>query len=124
VPTPDGPVLQKLYAARDAGPGHWLRLLIERVARQKTPTTVAARWRTERELLSVWKEAGCDVPADLSDRYPHYVRGYVTLLELIDGRILGKVLLGERPSRERRDDLLRRFSAAWGRRHSTARSCT
>jgi len=120
VPTVDGPVLQKLYAARDAGPAHWFRLLIERIARQKTPTTAAARWRTERTLLAAWREAGCDVPEDVSPCHPAYVHGYVTLLEYVDGKILGKLLASEAPSRERRDDLLRRFSAAWGMRHGRA----
>ncbi len=120
VPTQDGVVLQKLYRARDAGPSHWARLFLERIARQKTPTTVEARWRTERMLLAAWRDAGCDVPADVSARYPAYVHDYVTLLEFIDGKILGKLLSSGAPARERRDDLLRRFSVAWGRRHARA----
>ena len=120
VPTPGGAVIQKLYAARDAGPSHWIRLLVERIVRQKTPTTVLARWRNERMLLAAWRDAGCDVPEDVSARYPHYVHGCVTLLEFIDGRVLGKVLSSQARKREKRDDLLRRFSAAWGRRHALA----
>ena len=120
VPTPDGVVLQKLYAARDAGPSHWMRLLVERIARQKTPTTVNARWRTERMLLATWRAAGCDVPEDRSARHPAYVHGTTTLLEFIDGKILGKLLASDTLTREQRDDLLHRFAAAWGRRHALA----
>ena len=38
-----------------------------------------------------------------------------------DGKILGRLLQSEVPERERRDDLLGRFSAAWGARRSTRR---
>ncbi len=95
VPTPDGgggEVLQKLYAPHDSGPGYWARLVLERIARAKTPTSVAARHRTERELLAAWREAGCDVPADLTDRYPALVHPRVTLLEYVRGPLLGRRL--------------------------------
>lgn len=120
VPTQDGPVLQKLYAPHSAGPGYWARLLAERLARQKTPTTVSARQRTERTLLAAWRDAGCDVPADLTDRHPSLVHPRVTLLEYVEGPLLGRLLSGGRLGRAARGDLLRRFAAAWGRRHGLA----
>ena len=120
VPTPAGTVLQKLYAPHDAGPRYWVRLLLERVVRAKTPTTVAARLATERDLLAVWREAGCDVPADLTARSPELAHQRVTLLEHVRGPLLGRLLAAGRLSRDERDDLLRRFAAAWGRRHGLA----
>lgn len=120
VPSPDGVILQKVYAPHSRGPGYWVRLVLERLARVKTPTTVAARQRTERELLRTWREAGCDVPEDVTDRHPSLVHPRVTLLEYIDGAILGRLLASGSPTRERRDDLLRRFAAAWGTRHGLA----
>jgi len=120
VPTPDGTVLQKLYAPHDAGPRYWVRLLLERVVRAKTPTTVAARLATERDLLAVWCAAGCDVPADLTTRLPGLAHPRVTVLEHVHGPLLGRLLASGRLSRDERDDLLRRFAAAWGRRHGLA----
>lgn len=123
-PTPDGAhggeVLQKLYAPHDSGLGYWVRLVLERLARAKTPTTVAARQRTERELLAAWRDAGCDVPADLTERYPSLVHPRVTLLEYVRGPLLLRRLSSGRLSRDERDDLLRRFAAGWGTRHGLA----
>ena len=118
--TADGTVIQKLYAPHDHGPRYWARLLLERLGARKTPTTVRARWRTERELLRVWRAAGCDVPQDLSERHPALVHGPVTILERVEGPLLGHVLGSGRLSEQERVDLLTRFAAAWGRRHRLA----
>ncbi len=120
VPAAGGSVLQKFYAPHASGPSYWARLVLERLARIKTPTTVASRQRTERELLRVWAESGCDVPADLTAVHPALVHPRVTLLEHVRGPLLGRLLAGGRPGREERDELLTRFAAAWGRRHGLA----
>ncbi len=120
VPSPRGGVLQKLYAPHSSGPGYWARLALERLARRKTPTTVAARHATERELLRLWRAAGCDVPAELSTELPQLAHPRVNVIEHVPGKLLGRLLADETLPRVERDALLARFAAAWGRRHALA----
>lgn len=117
VETPAGSALQKLYGSR-TGPlrDRW-RGLMSRVIRGATATTPRARLRTERETLALWAAAGIDVPADWTDRFPALAGEGVVLLEWIDGSPLDRVLAGTGIDR---DPLLRRWSAAWGKRHAVA----
>jgi hypothetical protein len=117
VETPAGPALQKRYGSR-AGPlrDAW-RGAMSRVIRGATATSPSARLRTERRTLALWAGEGIDVPADWTDRFPHLAGEGVVLLEWIDGEPLDRVVAAGGPGRAA---LLRRFAAAWGRRHGIA----
>jgi hypothetical protein len=117
VETPGGPALQKLYGSR-AGPlrDAW-RGLLSRVIRGATATSPAARLRTERATLALWRSEGLDVPGDWTDRYPSLAGEGVVLLEWIDGAPLDRVLAAGKVDRAA---LLGRWAGAWGRRHAVA----
>lgn len=117
VETPAGPALQKLYGSR-TGPlrDRW-RGLLSRIIRGATSTTPAARLRTERETLALWRDAGIDVPGDWTGRFPGLAGEGVVLLEWIEGTPLDRVLASGKGDRAA---LLRRWAGAWGRRHGIA----
>jgi hypothetical protein len=112
--------VQKLYR-RKAGPlrDAW-RGAMSRWIRGATGTSPAARWRTEGETLALWREAGVDVPRDLTAEHPALAGERVRVLEWIEGRPLTRLLAGGGLDRAARDALLARAGAAWGRRQALA----
>ncbi len=121
VDTPDGPVAQKLYLRRTRWPREELRALLTRLGGRKTSPRAAVRRETERALLRAWREAGVDVPRELSERHPELAGPRVLVLEWVEGPLLLALLkrkAGTPPAE--RDRLLRRFGADWRRRHETA----
>jgi hypothetical protein len=120
VETPAGPALQKYYASKAGSLRDAWRGALSLVIRGATGSSPAARRRTERETLALWRGAGIDVPADLTDRFPALAGEDVLLLEWIEGKPLDRVLAACGPDRAARDALLRRFAEAWGRRHRIA----
>lgn len=117
VETPGGPVLQKLYRSRTGPLRDAWRGFLSRLVRGATGTAPAARLRTERATLALWRDAGIDVPADWTDRFPGLAGEGVVLLEWIEGAPLDRVLAAGPPDRE---GLLRRWAGQWGRRHAIA----
>jgi hypothetical protein len=121
VDLPGGTVLQKVYGDKGGALAARLQAGIHALARVKSSPRARKRLETERALLRLWREAGIDVPADLTDRHPGLAsRGDTLVLEFVDGVELLYALDGGMPDRARRDALLRRFAAAWGRRHALA----
>ncbi len=121
VETAEGPVLQKLYADRGGFFRCRARDLLSRLRGGKTGTRAAARRATEARLLGLWRQAGCDVPADLSARHPGLAGDRALVLEFVPGRLLSDVLRDPGLPRGRRDELLGRFARGWCRRHRLAR---
>jgi hypothetical protein len=121
VETPQGPVLQKLYAERGGAVRSRVRELFSRLRGGKTGTRAAARRATEARLLALWREAGLDVPADLSARHPDLANERTLVLECVPGPLLSELLADRSRPRAERDALLARFARAWSRRHRLAR---
>ena len=121
VETPAGPVIQKFFRPRGGWPREPLKALFTGLMGRKTSPTAAGRHATERRLLSLWREAGLDVPAELSAEHPDQ-RGPATLvLEHVDGpTLLERVKRKAGLSRAERDPLLRRFGQQWRARHDLA----
>jgi len=121
VDTPDGPVAQKLYVRRTRWPREEVRALLTRLGGRKTSPRAAARRRTERALLTAWRAAGVDVPAELSATHPELAGPRVNVLEWVEGPLLLALLKRKADTTdEERDRLLRRFADGWRRRHDTA----
>lgn len=121
VESPGGPALQKLYCERTGAVAALVREILIAVARTKTSQRPRARRATERELLALWRERGFDVPRDRTDELPQFGAPDVALFEFVeDATPLWDLLADRRVARDARDDLLRRFAAAWGRRHAEA----
>ena len=120
VDTPRGRVLQKLYAERGGALRCRVRDLLARLRGGKSGTRAAARRATERRLLALWREAGCDVPRDLSDEHPELVNGRTLVLEFVEGPLLARALREAGADRARRDGLLEAFAATVRRRHDLA----
>jgi len=121
VETPHGPVLQKLYAERGSWLHAWGRELASRLRGGKTGTRAVSRRATEARLLALWREHGCDVPADLSARHPALANERTLVLEFIAGRRLSELLADAALPRPRRDALIGRFAADASARHARAR---
>jgi len=122
VATPGGTVLQKLYAERGGWLRAWGRELTTRLFGAKTSTRAAGRRATEARLLALWREAGLDVPADLSAAHPELVNVRTLVLEDVPGTLLSAALADPALPAARREELLRRFAAACRRRHDQALS--
>jgi len=120
VDTPRGRVLQKLYAERGGPLRSRLRDLLARLRGGKSGTRAAARRATERRLLALWRAAGLDVPADLSDEHPDLANARTLVLEYVEGPLLSHALRAAAGDRARRDALLTAFAAATRRRHDLA----
>ena len=120
VSVPGGTVLQKLYAER----GGWLTVRLRELGGVlrggKTSTRARARRATEARLLRLWRQAGLDVPADLSDRHPDLSNEDTLVIEDVPGPLLSSVLAEPGLGRERRDELLRRLARACRERHDLA----
>jgi hypothetical protein len=85
-----------------------------------TSSAADARWRTEGVLLALWREAGVDVPRDLTEAHRDLAGDRVRILEWIDGKPLTRLLAAGGLDRAARDALLVRAGAAWGGRHVAA----
>jgi hypothetical protein len=120
VATPQGTVLQKLYAERGGWAYAWRRELLTRLRGGKTSTRAAGRRATERRLLRLWREAGLDVPADLSEAHPDLANARTLVLEDVPGPLLSQVLSDAALPAGRRAELLRRFARQWCARHRLA----
>lgn len=122
VSTPEGTVLQKLYAERGGWLQAWGRELTTRLVGAKTSTRAAGRRATEARLLALWREAGLDVPADLSAAHPELVNERTLVLEDVPGTLLSEALADPALPAARREELLRRFAGACRARHDRALS--
>ena len=120
IDTPAGPAVQKLYRERR---GHLRGLctrVLERALRRKSSSAPRSRCETERRLLSLWAEAGIDVPAPIASGHSALHGGDQLLLEFVDGATLASLLAGAELRRLQRDELLTRFAATWCHRHRLA----
>ena len=122
VATPDGTVLQKLYAERGGWLRAWGRELTTRLMGAKTSTRAAGRRATEARLLALWRAAGLDVPANLSDRHPDLANERTLVLEDVSGPLLSQALADPALAGPPREALLARFAAACRARHDQALS--
>jgi hypothetical protein len=120
VETASGPVLQKLYAERGGWLHARLRELATRLRGGKTGTRAASRRATEARLLALWREHGCDVPANISTAYPELCNERTLVLEFVAGPLLGERLHDAALDEGARAALLSAFGATWGRRHRLA----
>lgn len=121
VETPDGPALQKLYCERTGAVAALVREFLIAAARSKTSQRPLARKATERRLLRLWRDHGFDVPRDRTDELPAFGGANVALFEFVDGATpLWDLLADRRLDEARRESVLRRFAAEWGRRHAEA----
>ena len=120
VATPRGSVLQKLYGERGGGLRPWLRELGSRLRGGKSSTLAAGRRATEARLLALWREAGLDVPAELSALHPDLASERTLVLEDVPGPLLSELLSDPGLPPERRQELLRRFARQWCARHRLA----
>jgi hypothetical protein len=120
VETPAGPVLQKFYRAKAGRLRDAWRGVMSRVVRGASGSSPDARCRVEGELLALWREAGVDVPRDLTAEHRHLAGPRVRILEWVEGVPLSDVLAAAGSDRRSRDALLRAAGAAWGRRHAAA----
>jgi hypothetical protein len=120
VDSPGGPVLQKLYAERGGWLHAWGRDVLSRLRGAKTGTRAAARRATEARLLGLWRQHGCDAPADLSAQHPDLASESVLVLEFVEGPLLSERLRDSMLAPAARAALLAAFGAAWGRRHRLA----
>jgi tRNA A-37 threonylcarbamoyl transferase component Bud32 len=120
VPDSQGALVQKLYAGRKDFLRRFFRNLGLLFFPLVSSATATGRWQTERSLLRTWREAGIDVPRDLTDEHPEFAGPRVTVMEYVEGEALGNVLRNLDQPREERDELLRRFAAMWGTRHGLA----
>jgi tRNA A-37 threonylcarbamoyl transferase component Bud32 len=86
----------------------------------KSSPRIEARFRTESQVLALWRREGFDVPElvplDLSDEIP----GPYLVMEWIPGAHLGKALRGPRLSADAKREAMARFGAACGARHARA----
>jgi hypothetical protein len=120
VETPQGPVLQKLYADRGSRLHAWGRDLATSLRGGKTGTRAAARRATEARLLALWRAHGCDVPADVSASHPELANERTLVLECVEGVLLSQLLADPALRRGRRDELIERFASGIGARHTRA----
>lgn len=120
--TPIGPAVQKVYRERDGRLRARVRSILSHVVARKTGVTAHERFVVERSMLHLWRDAGIDVPADLSERVGRPVRERTLLLEDVPGPTLHDVLCDPLTPPARRADLLARFAALWGARHALALS--
>ncbi len=116
----DVPVLVKVYSAPTWSPFQWARIVLEGIGRQKTSSRAGARWRTERDVLRVWSQAGFDVPADLTERHPVHPGRPYAVLERVHGRLLGMLLCSGKMGEADRLQAVGRYAAEMGRRHRLA----
>jgi hypothetical protein len=120
VETARGPVLQKLYAERGGWLRAWGRELFSRLRGAKTGTRAAARRATEARLLALWRQHGCDAPADVSAEHPDLAGPRTLVLEFVAGPLLSDRLRDTALAPAARAALLSAFGSAWGRRHRLA----
>lgn len=121
VDTPAGAFLQKLYFPRKGALREGLRAVGTRLLGAKTSPRAAVRRRTEERLLRHWRAVGCDVPAVVEPAAVGLCAGPGLLMELIEGPQLLELLRRRTATpRPQRDDLLRRYGAAWAARHRLA----
>ncbi|HZL99782.1 MAG TPA: hypothetical protein VFD43_05970 [Planctomycetota bacterium] len=120
VATPQGTVLQKFYGERGGWLHAWARELGTRLYGHKTSTRAAGRRATEARLLRLWREAGLDVPEDLSGAHPDLANERTLVLEDVPGPLLSSALADRALPDARREELLRRFGRQWCARHRLA----
>ncbi|HEX5010428.1 MAG TPA: hypothetical protein VFY71_08495 [Planctomycetota bacterium] len=120
VDTSRGTVLQKLYAERGDWLRAWGREVFSWLRGAKTGTRAAARRATEARLLALWRQHGCDAPADVSTDYPELAGPRTLVLEFVEGPLLSDRLRDTTLAPAARAALLAAFGAAWGRRHRLA----
>jgi hypothetical protein len=120
VETPEGPVLQKFYRPKAGLLRDAWRGVMSRIVRGASGSSPDVRCRTEGELLALWREAGVDVPRDLTESHRHLAGPRVRILEWVEGVPLSDVLAAAGSNRAARDTLLKSAGVAWGKRHAAA----
>jgi tRNA A-37 threonylcarbamoyl transferase component Bud32 len=86
----------------------------------KSSITAAARCRTEREVLALWKREGFRVPEIVAPPAGVDCRGPCLVMEWIPGTDLHDLMKGNRLSAGGKRELAARFAAECGRRHARA----
>ena len=114
------PAVVKLYGRKRDWLRDWLRDVGQRLLVGKSGMTPAARCRTERETLALWRAHGCDVPAALELPLPPEVPPLRLVSEWIDGQLLFVPIRDPRVALAEKQRLLARLAAEWGRRHELA----
>jgi hypothetical protein len=115
-----GTVLQKTYGERGSCWHVHARELATRLRGGKTSTRARGRRATEARLLALWRAAGLDVPADLSDEHPELAGPTTLVLQYVPGRLLSDWLADPATPGARRRELLTAWARALHRRLALA----
>lgn len=114
------PVVLKLYGRKRDRLRDFLRDLGHRFLVGKTGMTPAARMRTERDALELWRRHGFAVPRVLDVELPREVPPLRLVLEWVDGRTLKRLLADPAVPIEEKRRLVARCARDWSRRHDLA----
>jgi hypothetical protein len=114
------PAVVKLYGRKRDWLRDWLRDVGQRLLVGKSGMTPAARCRTERETLALWRAHGFDVPAALDLPLPPEVPPLRLVSEWIEGRLLQVPIRDPDVPLAEKQRLVARLAAEWGRRHELA----
>jgi hypothetical protein len=118
--TLDGaPAVLKTYDTR-RGPVRTALTALEHRLSGRTPYAAAARQRTERDGLRLWRDAGFDVPALHETPLPVRLPVPHLCMEWLPGPTLPAFLTDAAQPDSAREDALRRFAPAWAARHALA----
>ncbi len=113
-------VVLKIYGRRRTRIREWLTCLANAIG-GRTGYTAAARRKTEHQGLTLWREAGFDVPRITCAPLPMPpLPAPFLLLEYLPGPSLAALLSDPGVERAEKETLFLRFIHDWGRRHAVA----
>lgn len=116
------PIVLKCYGLKTSRLRTFLRELGCLAIVGKSSIRAGARFKTEREVLELWRREGFDVPRVLSAEPPATIHGPCLTLEWIPGRNFSHLLRCAETSLDRKRELIERFAAVLGKRHERALS--
>jgi hypothetical protein len=114
------PAVVKFYGRKRAWLRDAVRHLGQRLIVGKSGMTPAARQRTERDTLALWRAHGFDVPALLERALPPRVPRLHIVSEFVAGELLSAAIRDPRLPLAEKQRLLARLAAESGRRHDLA----
>jgi hypothetical protein len=110
----------KIYGRRRTRLREWMTHLSQRLT-GKTGYTANARRETERRCLTLWRDAGFDVPRiDCAPVPLPPLPVPFLLMEYLPGPLLGSFLADPDGRPEEKKRLFLRFLGDWGKRHAAA----